>query len=181
MRSTIKNALEPLQTSGCTTTSTHHNNPSLPDLSDSEMTTLCKLLSSGKAISYDLFSDIIFTKSKDQESKCCKLKDIWNGTLDKLNSLKVFSGRIVALNKIHPNIPTPNQFRPIIVLSALIKLAETRFLLPLNQYMKDKMILCQTGFVKGMGTFVNIHRMLNRIHLKLKRKCNPIILFIDFS
>jgi hypothetical protein len=47
--------------------------------------------------------------------------------------------RLIPLNKEYPNIPSREQFRPIVVLSIMFKWLELRFLKKLNEYMVDKL------------------------------------------
>ena len=46
--------------------------------------------------------------------------------MDKLKDL--FEARLIPLNKVLPDIPNDDQFRPITVLSAMYKFVEMRFL-----------------------------------------------------
>lgn len=48
---------------------------------------------------------------------------------------EIGAARLVPLNKVYPNIPKKDQFRPIIVLSPLYKWIELRFLEKLNNYL----------------------------------------------
>ncbi len=64
----------------------------------------------------------------------------------------IFRARLVPLNKVWPEIPSPDQFRPITVLSAMYKFIELRFLPKLNKYLKERLDKSQTGFVPGLGT-----------------------------
>lgn len=66
------------------------------------------------------------------------------------------AARLIPLNKVYPNIPKREEFRPIVVLSIMYKWLELRFLKKLNDYMVYKMDRNQVGFVRGMGTHVNI-------------------------
>ena len=93
---------------------------------------------------------------------------------------KIFlDSRLIPLNKKFPNCPKIDDIRPIVVTSQLIKFIEMRFAEKLKKYMNDRLERTQTGFVPGMGTEVNIVRLLNK--LKEKRQQRPIVLFIDFS
>ena len=53
------------------------------------------------------------------------------------------TGRLVLLNKVHPNIPKPNEMKPIIALSPILKLVESRFRDKLENYMMNYMIQSQ--------------------------------------
>jgi hypothetical protein len=75
--------------------------------------------------------------------------------------------------------------RPIIALSPILKLLESRFREKLEKYMIERMIPCQVGFVRECGTHVNIIRMIRRCLSPYKydqTKFRPkAILFIDFK
>src|SRR5690606_19175606 len=93
------------------------------------------------------------------------LKDIWSINWNDIpNNHIFFKARVIPLNKQHPNIPAPDKFRPIIVSSPIVKLMESRILEKLQKYMNEKLYKGQTGFVKGMGTQVNLYRLQERIN-----------------
>ena len=71
-------------------------------------------------------------------------------------------GRLIPLNKVHPEIPRPDEMRPIITLSLISKLVESRFREKLENYMTEQMTPCQVGFVRKCGTHVNIVRLICR-------------------
>ena len=54
--------------------------------------------------------------------------------------LNVGVSRLVALNKVWPQIPSRDDFRPITVLSAMYKFMELRFLPKLNNYLVNHML-----------------------------------------
>ena len=63
------------------------------------------------------------------------LKDLWSKDLNKIDSLnELFKARLVALNKVHPKTPKPDEFRPIIILSLIVKIMECRWLPKLQEY-----------------------------------------------
>lgn len=68
--------------------------------------------------------------------------------------------RLIPLNKVYPDIPMENQFRPIFVLSAMFKFLELRFAPKLKNYLKRHLDRNQTGFISGMGTHVNLRALL---------------------
>ena len=105
----------------------------------------------------------------------------WNQNTINDKHFKVFlESRLIPLNKKFPNCPKIGDIRPIVVTSQLIKFMELRFADKLRKYMIDQLNRPQTGFVPGMGTEVNIVRLLNVLKEKMKQK--PIVLlFIDFS
>ena len=53
---------------------------------------------------------------------------------------KHLTGRLVPLNKVHPEIPKPDEMRLIMALSSVIKLIESRFRCKLEKYLEEKMI-----------------------------------------
>jgi hypothetical protein len=61
-------------------------------------------------------------------------------------------GRLIPLNKVWPDIPKPDEFRPIVVLSPLFKCLELRFLPKLRNYAVNKLDRNQIGFVPNLGT-----------------------------
>jgi hypothetical protein len=62
----------------------------------------------------------------------------------------MFQARLCSFNKVWPNIPLSEEFRPIVVLSPLYKFLELRFLSKLNTYLTQKLDRNQIGFVKSM-------------------------------
>jgi hypothetical protein len=46
-----------------------------------------------------------------------------------------FEARLVPLNKVWPDIPSKEQFRPIVILSPLFKWLEIRFTWKLSNYL----------------------------------------------
>jgi hypothetical protein len=74
--------------------------------------------------------------------------------------------------------------RPIVGLSPIVKLIESRFKSKLDDYMINRMNASQTGFVRNCGTHVNIVRILKQcLARKQQKKRGPkgAILFIDFK
>lgn len=110
------------------------------------------------------------------------LRDLWSKKLNEINALsELFEGRLIALNKAHPNIPQKSEFRPIIILSLIVKIMESRWLPKLKEYMISKMCPAQTGFVPGQGVFTNIFRAIKRIKYRTDQKKPALALFIDFK
>lgn len=89
--------------------------------------------------------------------------------------------RLVALNKVHPNIPSRGEFRPIIIMSLIVKIMEARWLPKLQNYMITKLCPAQTGFVPGKGVFTNIFRAIRSIKTRTDQKAPVFALFIDFK
>ncbi len=146
------------------------------------MEEICESISFNKAISCDLFSDVILKDPVARQAVCTKFKDLWSNTLNNMEeSLNIWTGRVIPLNKVHPEIPDSSQFRPIVVQSIILKILEARFLPKLNKYMIERLTPSQTGFVKGQGIFVNLYRVFDRITLRTKEKKHPIGLFVDFK
>jgi len=95
-----------------------------------------------------------------------------------------WGARLLALNKVSPEVPDRKQFRSILIQSPIIKLLEARFLPKLQKYMKDDLVKSQTGFVPGTGIQVNLERAIQRVTMRTNhaiRKMNVFGLFIDFS
>jgi len=154
--------------------------PRLPKLEKEELEDIINRLSSGKASSFDLLSDIMF-KEPLRSQTAAKLGDLWSIDLNSSNIIKHFQCRLIPLNKDHPKIPKPDRFRPIIVSSPLVKLLEARFLPKLNDYLLSNIHKGQTGFIKGCGIMVNINRALNRILMRTSNNIRIYGIFIDFS
>ncbi|CAD8115257.1 unnamed protein product [Paramecium sonneborni] len=148
--------------------------PQLNQLSKDQVEKLRIKLASDKAISYDCITH--------QFIKNCNwkiLSDLWKEDTFLINKLLGWA-RLVPLNKVYPNIPNKTQFRPIVILSPLYKFIEMRFYDKLMNYLQEKILKEQTGFVKGFGTQVNILAICD-IFKKTKAAQKLIMLFIDFS
>ena len=130
----------------------------------------------GKAIAFDGVTDILFTR-KNKPATAEKLADIWRGNPQPHH----FDTRLIPLNKVHPETPTPKDCRPIAVCSALEKLLESRVRKQLEKYMVEKLHRGQTGFVPGMGITVNQMRLIQRVKEITNTKRHCFGLFIDFS
>ena len=153
-----------------------HPFPNLTPLSTTEMDYILSKIYDGKAIAFDGITDTLF--SKDNKSMTAKkLNNIWSADIAQHH----FETRTIALNKLHPEIGTAKDCRPIAVCSALIKLVESRSRKTLETYMIEKLHRGQTGFVSGMGIAVNQMRMVNRIKEITSNKRHCFGLFIDFS
>ena len=150
--------------------------PSLIALGSSEMDYILSKLFHGKAIAFDAVTDILFNKT-NKPVTAIKLADVWKGNLKAHH----FDTRLIPLNKVHPDIPTPKDCRPIAVCSALIKILESRVRKRLETYMVEKLHRGQTGFVPGMGITVNQMRLIQRVKDITNNKRHCFGLFIDFS
>ena len=83
------------------------------------------------------------------------LRDLWNRkTIESIP--EIFKARLVPLNKKWPDIPQKEDFRPIAIISHFYKFLELRFANKLLDYLSNHMDKRQTGFVREMGTTVNI-------------------------
>ncbi len=122
--------------------------PELPPLSLEEMNKIIDKLSSGKATSYDLFSDLCLNDEILKSLFKEKLISLWTSQLNDIRGIEeFFKVRLVPLNKIHPEIPTDSQFRPNIIMSIIIKLMEARWLPKLQEHLIQRLAPSQTEFV----------------------------------
>lgn len=101
-----------------------------------EMKDILKRLSSGKAIAWDALTDSIFSKTW-REKSALLFADLWQNL--KLIKNQHFESRLIPLNKLHPNIPTRRDMRPIIVTSPLVKLIEAGIMPDLTKYLVQKL------------------------------------------
>jgi len=146
----------------------------------SEAKILVDRMSINKALSFDLFSDIIFSK-RLKEKTINLIRSLWNPAVTNSLNEAHFESRLIPLNKKHPDVPKAEEFRPIVVMSPLVKLLEARLLEKLQWYTSTKLQRSQTGFVPGMDIFVNIHRALDQIRLRINDKKKVFCLFLDFK
>jgi len=153
--------------------------PEMEELKQEEMNSLIANMWHGKAIAFDLVSDILF--SKKLKGKTAQVfKDLWRNSLQSLDAVHL-KCRLVPLNKKHPSIPTRKDVRPIIIMSPLLKILESILMPQLSTYLIKELYPGQTGFVPGNGIFVNIYRTIERIRKRNDRKQRCFGLFIDFS
>ena len=122
-------------------------------------------------------------KDKDGIKKLSTiLKNLWSKDLNKIDSLnELFKARLIALNKVHPKTPRPDEFRPIIILSLIVKIMECRWLPKLQEYVITKLSPAQTGFVPGQGVFTNIFRAIKRIKARTDIKQNVFGFFMTLK
>ena len=71
--------------------------------------------------------------------------------------------------------------RPILICSPIQKLLESRFLPKPVDYLENKLIPSQTGFIPRMGIQVNLYRVIQRIKSRTENRQNVFGLFIDFA
>ncbi len=155
--------------------------PELPLLNDIECKEIMENISTNKALALDGVSDIIFNQENINYS-CKVLSDIWNVNWDSIpHSNKFFQSRLIPLNKVHPKLPSPRDFRPIIISSSIVKLLESRLLPKIRDYLTTKLYRGQTGFVSGMGTSVNLGRLTERYKKLMEKKTRGFALFVDFK
>ncbi|KAM3142715.1 hypothetical protein pb186bvf_005099 [Paramecium bursaria] len=152
--------------------------PNLPPLNIEDIKKIQLLMSQNKAICYDGISDLWLRKNKNYDL----LLNLWNNQTQILNP-SLFRARLIPLNKAHPNIPSEQEFRPIVVLSPLLKFMELRFVNKLNKYMSDKMSMDQQGFVKQSGTFICQLRIQEILLKETKQghSSNKCCLFLDYK
>jgi hypothetical protein len=95
-----------------------------------EVKELQNLCSRGKAVTFDAFSDTWLKTTRRLDL----ISNWWRpSAIEKLKGC--FAARLIPLNKVWPNIPSGEQFRPIAVLSPAFKWLELRFLPRLRTYL----------------------------------------------
>ena len=170
--------------------------PDLPKLSRNVLKRHLSNFSKEKGLGIDGFEDRIF-KIHDRcglpnrrACEYCKKKidfaeKIWNK--DYWNSQVIsphFSSRLIALNKDHPNIPHVSRYRPIVVMSPLIKLLELYLKDKLMNYNCNDAVKDQVGFIKNMSTSTNLFKLGSLMHSNWKKRkgAKPMyFFFIDFK
>ena len=155
--------------------------PELPILCKEDCKELMRNISTNKALALDGISDILFKEENIDQSRE-KLYDLWNINWSQVPRVdSFFKNRLIPLNKNHPKLPGPKDFRPIVVSSPVVKLLEARLLPKIRDYLKNKLYRGQIGFTPGLGTSVNIHR-LSKIYTNLTQKNEKAYaLFLDFK
>lgn len=149
-------------------------------LEKEEAEEIIQSMATDKALSYDLFSDAMF-REEFHDKAANLIRALWcKENLNKLDR-KHFLARLIPINKKFPKISSPEDIRPIIVLSPLYKLLEARLLPKLRKYMINKLARSQVGFVPNMDITVNIQRALKRIHLRTDEGATAFCLFLDFK
>jgi len=147
----------------------------LAPIKDDMIEYLQSKISSGKGITFDYFSDTWFHTTKRTDL----INNLWCTSTFKLMP-NLGESRLIPLNKVWPAIPTAPQFRPITILSPVFKWLESRFLPKLNEYLLNKMMKEQTGFVPGFGTHVNIRKLIREIK-RYRKNDKMIVIFIDYK
>jgi len=101
--------------------------------------------------------------------------------IDKIDNLnELFKAKLITLNKVHPNTPKSNEFRPIIILSLIVKIMEYRWLPKLQEYVITKLCPAKTS-LPGQGIFTNIFRTCKRVKQRTDNIQSLFGLFIDFK
>ncbi|KAL4485087.1 hypothetical protein ABPG72_014607 [Tetrahymena utriculariae] len=148
--------------------------PSLEPANSEELAYLQSKISYEKGITYDGFTDEWIKRLKNQEL----LKDLWSQSSMNALGIKLFEARLVPLNKAYPNIPSSKEFRPIVVLSPMLKFICLRFLPKIVNYIKLNLDKNQIGFLQS--TQLNILQLAEKLQ-QTKAQENLSLLFIDFS
>ena len=121
-------------------------------------------VSQRKAIAFDGIHESLFTTKGNEEDTARRafiLRSAWSLTGPSLELLKKsIVGRLIPLNKVAPELPSIDDYRPIVALSPLAKFLEARFLPKLQNYVKNECLPSQTGFVLQCGTFINLQRII---------------------
>ena len=113
------------------------------------------------------------------------MRSIWDkGFWDRMSSKTSLIARLLPLNKCHPKTPEISKYRPIIIMSPILKFCELICKEKLKNYCKNHIEKEQTGFIEGYNTGVNLTRLMNNIwqikKMKKKRK-SWFMLFVDFK
>ena len=159
-----------------------HIFPNLKELSIYEIRDLVKQLSRNKATCEDFIDDsTLFNAIETNDHIARAFTKLWSSDTMNSSLIKIhLTGRLIPLNKVHPKIPTPDEMRPIVALSPIMKLLEIRFKEKLDKYMNERMARCQSGFIKGCGTHINIVRVLER-SLEYKKKIRELVYYSSTS
>ena len=161
--------------------------PHLQKLTIIELRQIVTRLSKKKALAEDFCEDSVLWENILKDNKIAEyFTHLWDSNNTNTEEFqRHLTGRLVPLNKVHPEIPKPDEMRPIIALSPILKLVESRFREKLENYMTERMNPCQVGFVRECGTHVNIVRLIRRClstYANNQKKFKPkAILFIDFK
>ncbi len=119
-------------------------------------------MSWNKGVAFDLCPDnfcrLFCNKKTVSERYLNLIQELWTIPIQNIPNIH-FKAKIIALNKVHPEIPKKGQFRPIVVMSPLIKLLEMRFYSKLMKFCEDNIVKAQFGFIKGCGTDANLFKL----------------------
>lgn len=135
--------------------------PLLPN-SPQHISSMCSNIKSNKASAFDHVHEVLFKFCKRSAFDChefdCSSCSTKMGILKEMMSpnywtedqkRKHFCCRLIPLNKNHPNLPTVDNYRPIIVSSCFVKFLEGAILPELREYQRNHLHKNQIGFVPG--------------------------------
>ena len=156
---------------------------------------ICYRMSINKAFVFDGMHDGLFrihpkcqkvmVECEECTKKICFLKTVWNKKYWESTFSKThLESRLLPLNKNHPEVATIDKYRPIVIMSPMIKFCESRIIQKLKNYCKNKINPEQVGFVEGMSTQVNLFRIGEKIFknkLKKRGKKTMFLLFLDLK
>ena len=142
-----------------------------------------------KGISYDALGGNLFKiHKKCSEEKTCKecfkkiklIQNIWSKKFwENKENNSHFVCRLIALNKLFPEVPSRKDYRPIIVISQIIKCLELRLFEKLQSYQETRLNRKQVGFVSGCSIQTNLYRIFSL--LRCRKNGYGVMLFIDFK
>ena len=160
------------------------------EISTKKAKEISKEISKDKALSWDCIRDKTFKlckecydKEDDEECRECRnviqrIKDVFKKEFwNRSKSITHLHSRLVALDKVAPNVAKPEEaFRPICVSSTIIRLQEASLINKLRKYVKENVHFSQCGFIGGRSCAHN----LVRLHMLRKKFKKGIILTIDW-
>jgi hypothetical protein len=88
---------------------------------------------------------------------------------------------MVALNKKFPKIPMIHEYRPIVVLSSVVKFLEGYIADSLRQYTLKKLNVRQFGFIPGMSIDECKEAFLSEVSRRLEIKEQTTVIFFDLK
>ena len=150
--------------------------PNLPVMMEEEMKSVFRRLWPGKAIAMDCIGDNIFGV-ECYETAMKVLRDLWSRVKIKNFHFKM---RLVPLNKKYPDVPVPDQVRPVVVCGPLMRILGTRLRGKLQDYLKYHLHRSQVAVTEGMDIYVDIWRASHRINELRSRNKVVYCFFLDF-
>ncbi|KAL4477946.1 hypothetical protein ABPG72_013354 [Tetrahymena utriculariae] len=150
--------------------------PYLTPLKIEQILLMQQLMSINKAVVYDGLSDRFLKETQSYHL----INDWWNPQTISMLNKNSFKVRLIPLNKVHPNIPLTDQFRPIAVQSPAIKWLELRFKQQLQDYIDKYIDSDQNGFISDSSTQMNICQLIQKIQQYSSRD-KMSVLFIDLK
>ena len=139
------------------------NIPTLPKPTDAELTRIMCKVSQHKALTSFPVPDE-FIKHLLNNNLCSTLANLWDPmTLEQFP--QIFECKLVPLNKVHPQVPTVQQMRPIVATNVLFKILELRFSDELHRKFWNLrgFALSQFGFLRNMSTQAQIYNLLSQV------------------